>query len=40
VAAGGDLRYWSEEIRRGLYSIDEEHGAEALALLADLVNAL
>ena len=32
--------YWSEEIRRGPYSIDEEQGAETLALLADLVNAL
>ena len=32
--------YWSEEIWRGPYSIDEEQGAETLALLADLVNAL
>jgi hypothetical protein len=41
VASGGDLfDYWSEEIWRGPYSIDEEQGAETLALLADLVNAL
>jgi hypothetical protein len=32
--------YWSEEIWRGPYSIDEEQGAGTLALLADLVNAL
>ena len=39
-AAEAIFDYWSEEIWRGPYSIDEEQGAETLALLADLVNAL
>jgi hypothetical protein len=32
--------YWSEETWRGPYSIDDEQGAETLALLFDLINAL
>ena len=32
--------YWSNEIWRGPYSVDEEQKAETLALLAELVNAL
>ena len=32
--------YWSNEIWRGSYSVDEEQRAETLSLLAELVNAL
>lgn len=32
--------YWSNEIWRGPYSVDEAQGAETLWLLAELVNAL
>jgi hypothetical protein len=34
------FEYWSDEIWRGPYSVDEEQRAETLALLAELVNAL